>query len=115
MPKSLKYYLREKATAMAPGEWTKPNGKTGEFRLAILRDLGKKGEEIELVDGRKAKITDTETLFANIAQFETDGKTFEIPTKQGVIKSNQVAKSAVFGGGGGVIIASEIEELKKYA
>ena len=101
MPKSLKYYLREKATAMAPGEWTKPNGKTGEFRLAILRDLGKKGEEIELVDGRKAKITDTETLFANIAQFETDGKTFEIPTKQGVIKSNQVAKSAVFGGGGG--------------
>jgi len=98
---NFKHFLREKAVAMQPGEWRKPNGQTGEPRLGILRDLAKKKGELQLVDGQVVKITDTDTLLKNIDQFEIDGNTFEIPTDKGTILSNKVGKTKLFGGGGG--------------
>ena len=43
---------------MAPGEWLKPNSKTGEVRLVTLnKNLGK--TKIPLVNGRDVIIADT--------------------------------------------------------
>ena len=86
---------------MAPGEWLKPNSKTGEIRLVTLnKNLGK--TKIPLVNGRDVIIADTPENRFQIEVFPELKKTFALRTKlNGIIKSSDIAKSAIFGGGGG--------------
>ena len=86
---------------MAPGEWLKPNSKTGEVRLVTLnKNLGK--TKIPLVNGRDVIIADTPENRFQIEVFPELKKTFALRAKlNGMIKSSDIAKSAIFGGGGG--------------
>jgi hypothetical protein len=98
---TFKIFLKERAVKMDPAQWLKPNGQTGEARTSILRNIIANKEPLELVNGAKVVVTDAETTLKNLAQFEIDGKTFDLVTDKGIIKSNEVGKSKVFGGGGG--------------
>jgi len=76
---SFKRFLTE--VAMAPNQWTKPNGQTGEARLDILQRLIQSHTPIELEDGDKIVITQIKDALAAITKFKSDGKRFELVGK----------------------------------
>lgn len=102
---SFKSFLTE--VAMAPGQWTKPNGQTGEARLDILQRLIQSHTPIELEDGDKIVITQIKDALAAITKFKSDGKRFELvgkvdgKGKEVMVTSSDIKKSAVFGGENG--------------
>ena len=56
--KSLKSFVLKEAVAMGNPEWSKPNSKTGQDRLDILKQLIAQDKPIELVKGGSFKVAD---------------------------------------------------------
>lgn len=84
-------------------QWQKPNSKTREPRLQILRDLIESGQPVTSVTGEDIYIANTKENLAAIDQFEnTAGQsTFTVTQTNGQeIISNKIGKSPVFGGQG---------------
>ena len=95
-------YLEERMKGgMPPGEWAKPNSNTKTPRLDILRLLMKSGEAMPKVDGTEIIVKNTPENKAAVDRLEKEQKTQDLETNKGVIKSNEIKKSIVFGGDSG--------------
>ena len=95
-------FLSEGMTALRPGELSKPNSKTKEPRIDILKHAVINGITLALAkDNSEVKFANTPENITAIDNF--DGKTpFNlITTDNKEISSSQIGKSAVFGGGAG--------------
>ena len=101
--KSYVKYLEERMgfSAMAPGEWAKINSQTKEPRIDILRKIMKSGEALPKVDGKEIIVKNTPENRAAVDRLEKEKKTQEFETNKGIIKSNEIGKSNVFGGATG--------------
>lgn len=103
--KRFKNFITE--VTLTPTQLQKPNGKTGEPRIDILQRLISTNTPLETEDKKLFIVTDIEAAYKEIARFKSEGKTFDLTGKYNgskdiiTIKTNQLAKSAVFGGGGG--------------
>jgi len=94
-------YLISEAVKLTPNELKKPNSKTGEPRIDILKREIQKGSPLELEKGGTFLAIPNELNFAAIDQFKKDGKAFLLVDKNGKsIKVSDLKKGAVFGGGG---------------
>ena len=93
-------YLEErmKLSAMPPGEWAKDNSNTKTPRIDILKLLIKSGEAMPKVDGTEIIVKNTPENRAAVDRLEKEKKTQELVTNKGIIKSNEIGKSKVFGG-----------------
>lgn len=97
-----KSFLSEGMTALRPGELSKPNSKTKEPRIDILKHAAINGVTLALAkDNSEVVIANTPENITAIDNF--DGKTpFNlITTDNKEISSSQIGKSAIFGGGAG--------------
>jgi hypothetical protein len=97
-----KSFLSEGMTALRPGELSKPNSKTKEPRIDILKHAVINGITLALAkDNSEVKFANTPENITAIDNF--DGKTpFNlITTDNKEISSSQIGKSAIFGGGAG--------------
>jgi hypothetical protein len=95
-------FLSEGMTALRPGELSKPNSKTKEPRIDILKHAVINGITLALAkDNSEVKFANTPENITAIDNF--DGKTpFDLVTVDGqTISSSKIGKSAVFGGGAG--------------
>jgi|SaaInl6LU_22_DNA_1037377.scaffolds.fasta_scaffold07091_5 hypothetical protein len=95
-------FLSEGMTALRPGELSKPNSKTKEPRIDILKHAVINGITLALAkDNSEVKFANTPENITAIDNF--DGKTpFNlITTDNKEISSSQIGKSAIFGGGAG--------------
>ena len=95
-------FLSEGMTALRPGELSKPNSKTKEPRIDILKHAAINGVTLALAkDNSEVVIANTPENITAIDNF--DGKTpFNlITTDNKEISSSQIGKSAIFGGGAG--------------
>jgi hypothetical protein len=95
-------FLSEGMTALRPGELSKPNSKTKEPRIDILKHAVINGITLALAkDNSEVVIANTPENITAIDNF--DGKTpFNlITTDNKEISSSQIGKSAIFGGGAG--------------
>lgn len=106
---------------MAPGEWLKPNSKTGELRLDILARLVKDKTPLELDAGGTFVVTKQKEAYAAIAKFQQTQKAFMLigkidgKGKEVEISSSKLKKSAVFGSGGGTAGGSANTALAESA
>lgn len=99
---SFKTFLEEGMRPLTPAEWKKDNSQTGVARIEILRKAIQDGQSITTTDNREVVIANSSENMEAIANFEKDGKTFELKTKDGkTITSNRIGKSPMFGGGRG--------------
>ena len=99
---NFKSFLSEGMTALRPGELSKPNSKTKEPRIDILKHAAINGVTLALAkDNSEVVIANTPENITAIDNF--DGKTpFNLITTNGKeISSSQIGKSAIFGGGAG--------------
>lgn len=100
--------LTEELVKLTPAQLIKPNGKTGEARIDILKRLIQSGEPLELAKGGTFVVVDKESALDQIKSWNEktpialkgDGDKF--------ITSNDLGKSKVFGGamggaGGGTL------------
>ena len=87
-----------KLLAMPPGEWAKDNSNTKTPRIDILKLLIKSGEAMPKVDGTEIVIKNTPENRAAVDRLEKEKKTQDLVTNKGIIKSNEIGKSKVFGG-----------------
>ena len=97
-----KSFLTEGMTALRPGELSKPNSKTKEPRIDILKHAVINGITLALAkDNSEVKFDNTPENITAINNF--DGKTpFDLVTVDGqTISSSKIGKSAIFGGGAG--------------
>jgi hypothetical protein len=97
-----KSFLSEGMTALRPGELSKPNSKTKEPRIDILKHAAINGVTLALAkDNSEVVIANTPENITAIDNF--DGKTpFNlITTDNKEISSSEIGKSAIFGGGAG--------------
>jgi hypothetical protein len=95
-------FLSEGMTALRPGELSKPNSKTKEPRISILKHAAITGITLALAkDNSEIVIANTPENITAIDNF--DGKTpFKLTAINGKeISSSQIGKSAIFGGGAG--------------
>lgn len=102
--KSLKSFVLKEAVPMINPEWSKPNSKTGQDRLDILRQLIAQDKPIELAKGGTFKVADKDDALQKIDNYDKTGRsvTFTLNGTDGkVYKNTLIAKSKVFGGGGG--------------
>ena len=94
--------ISEAPVALRPAELKKPNGKTGESRIEILRKATISGTPLVTTDLKTVEIANTHDNLERIAKFADDQKPITLITKAGEeITSSQLAKTALFGGGGG--------------
>lgn len=94
--------ISEAPVALRPAELKKPNGKTGESRIEILRKATIAGTPLVTTDLKTVEIANTHDNLERIAKFADDQKPITLITKTGEeITSSQLAKTALFGGGGG--------------
>ena len=87
-----------KLSAMPPGEWAKDNSNTKTPRIDILKLLIKSGEAMPKVDGTEIIVKNTPENRAAVDRLEKEKKTQDLVTNKGIIKSNEIGKSKVFGG-----------------
>ena len=95
-------FLSEGMTALRPGELSKPNSKTKEPRIDILKHAVINGITLALAkDNSEVKFANTPENITAVDNF--DGKTpFDLVTVDGrTISSSKIGKSAIFGGGAG--------------
>ena len=100
--------ISEDLVRLTPAQLDKPNGKTGEARIDILKRLIQDGSPLELAKGGTFVVTDIESALDQIKSW--NGKT-AIALKgdnDKFITSNDLGKSKVFGGamggaGGGTL------------
>ena len=94
-------FLSEGMTALRPGELSKPNSKTKEPRIDILKHAVINGITLPLTDNSEVVFANTPENITAIDNF--DGKTaFNLITIDGkTITSSRIGKSAIFGGGSG--------------
>ena len=94
--------LTEELVKLTPAQLIKPNGKTGEARIDILKRLIQSGEPLELAKGGTFVVVDKESALDQIKSWNEktpialkgDGDKF--------ITSNDLGKSKVFGGAMGL-------------
>lgn len=98
--KSFKRFLDE-AVRLTPKELMKQNSSTGERRVDILKREIQAENPLELAAGGFFIVSDKEAAIDAINKFEKNGKPFELIGLNGSIKSSDLAKSQVFGGGSG--------------
>ena len=101
--KSYVRYLEErmKLSSMPPGEWAKPNSNTKQSRIDILRLLIKSGEPMPKIDGTEVVVKNTTKNKEAVDKLENEKKTQDLETNKGIIKTNEIGKSKVFGGDSG--------------
>ena len=99
--------ITEGLIKLTPGQLDKLNSKTKEPRIDILARLIKQKEPLELAKGGTMIVADIDSALDHIKNFEKNpnhyGKSgFPLIAADGKeYKSNDLGKSAVFGGGGG--------------
>ena len=94
--------IKESPVALRPAELKKPNGKTGESRIEILRKAVIDGTPLVTTDLKTIKLANTHDNLERIAKFKDDQKPITLDTQNsGEITSSNLAKTALFGGGGG--------------
>lgn len=92
----------KEATNLGGGELLKPNSRTGELRLDILKRLIQDGTPLELAKGGTFVVKDIESALQSIETYKKDEKNFALKGDgEKFIMSNHLAKSKVFGGGFG--------------
>jgi len=86
---------------LTPAELIKKNSNTGEQRIDILENAIKKGVALPLVDGSEVVLENSKENLDAVEGFKTAGKAFDLKVKTGqrVIKSSDIGKSPLFGGG----------------
>lgn len=95
-------FLSEGMTALRPGELSKPNSKTKEPRIDILKHAVINGITLALAkDNSEIKFANTPENITAVDNF--DGKTpLNLVTVDGqTVSSSKIGKSAIFGGGAG--------------
>jgi len=97
---SFKTHLKE-VVGLSAKELDKDNSVTGEPRLAIMKQLIKKKQPLDLKKGGKVIVTDIEDALQQLNVFEKTPSNLVFQTDKGPIKLTQLAKSKVFGGGVG--------------
>lgn len=117
--KDLETFLKE--SPMSPGEWIKPNSKTGESRLEILKTMINKKIPLELDAGGTLVVTKIPEAMKAIATFPQQQKAFvlsgKIDGKGSVVDvlSSKLKKSVAFGSGGGTAGGSANTALAESA
>jgi hypothetical protein len=92
----------KEATSLGAGEMIKPNSRTGELRIDILKRLILAKTPLELAKGGTFVVKDIESALQSIETFKKDEKNFALKGDgEKFIMSNHLAKSKVFGGGFG--------------
>jgi len=90
------------AVRLTPGELRKPNSKTREPRIDILKRAVLEGTPLSLSNKTDAVIANTSENLEAIARFPKEKKAFTLKTTKGrKISSSDIVKSALFGGGKG--------------
>ena len=90
------------ATSLGAVEMNKPNSRTGELRIDILKRLIVAKTPLELAKGGTFVVKDIESALQSIETFKKDEKNFALKGDgEDFIMSNHLTKSKVFGGGFG--------------
>jgi hypothetical protein len=95
---TFKNFLKE-STKLTPAELIKPNSQTGVIRLEILKSEIVNSNPLELAKGGTVVVIDIDSALSAIKQFEKDNKPFKLNTNRGPIRSSDLAKNKIFGGG----------------
>ena len=100
---SFKTFLGEAMVKLTPAEWKKPNSRTGESRIDILKQAMQDGQSVTTVDNLEVVVLDNAANAKAIQGFLANGnKPFELEIKGNkTISSSLIGKSPMFGGGGG--------------
>jgi len=97
---NFKQYITEGQNLGAP-ELKKNNSTTKEPRIDILADLITAKTPLETTKGALVTVVDIDDALSKIEMFKTDGKNFSLITDRGLVKTTELKKSKVFGGGTG--------------
>ena len=94
-------FLAEGMVGLTPAQLNKPNSKTKESRIDILKHAVINGITLPLIDNSEVTFANTPENITAIDNY--DGKTpFELTTTGNkLVSTSKIGKSAIFGGGGG--------------
>ena len=94
-------FLSEGMTALRPGELKKPNSKTKEPRIDILKHAVINGIKLPLTDNSEVVFANTPENITAIDNFNGKDPLNLVTTDGKTISSSKIGKSAIFGGGSG--------------
>ena len=101
--KTFSTFLGEDMRPLTTAELKKPNSKTGELRIEILRKAILSGNTpLTLVNNSDVVFKNSADNLSALQKFQDDSKAFELETVDGkTVVSSQLGKSPIFGGGAG--------------